>query len=671
MSAQLPDLQTIANLLRGKVEGDHVRFPGPGHSAKDDSAILWLDRTDPDGFRVNSHAGDPWPLVKGDVRAQFVSAGWLEPWKPNGPAGAPKAKNRAEPVKRAPETPVKPPTFVEAYHYKQVNGDLYLRVQRYADPKTFKQKHWTGSGWVWGKPVGQKIPYRLPELVASACTDNPPPVVVCEGEKDADNVAKLGLVATTNSGGALSWTADLNQHFEARTVYILPHNDADGKGRKHALDVAENLHPVADSVRIVVLPGLPPKGGDVSDWLEAGGTAEALLALCEAAPIYEPGAVELETERPEQDAQDEAAENEDEAEALPFIDVGAWEGAPIPEREWAVLDVIPAKNVTLLTGQGGGGKTTLAMQLCAASVLGRDWLTHMPEPGKAMIVCCEDDGEEMHRRLDRIAAYYGASFADLARGGLHLLSFAGRDAVLAAPDRAGVIKPTALFDRIRKAAIEIRPRILVLDNAADVYAGNENERGMVRQFITLLRGLAMDCGAAVVLTLHPSLTGINTGTGMSGNTAWFNSARGQLYLKTAATEDGETPDPDLRELEARKNNYGPLASKTMLRWRDGVFVVERTTAGHLDKMATAQKAEELFLTLLDRFNRQGRNVSHKKGPTYGPALFAKEAPAKEAGVKGDAFEKAMSRLFASDAIHLEPYGPPCRGTSRLVSGSPK
>jgi RecA-family ATPase len=160
---------------------------------------------------------------------------------------------------------------------------------------------------------------------------------------------------------------------------------------------------------------------------------------------------------------------------------------------------------------------------------------------------------------------------------------------------------------------------------------------------------------------------MSTGTGMSGNTAWFNSVRSQLYLKTAATKDGDEPDPDLRELEAKKSNYGPLAKTTLLRWNAGVFVVEQGE-GSLERMAVDNRVDDAFLKILARFNRQGRNVGEKKGPTYAPALFSQEPEAKEAAISREALAKAMTRLFSTDAIHLEPYGPPCRRTARLVVG---
>ena len=172
--------------------------------------------------------------------------------------------------------------IVATYDYCDERGSLLFQVVRYA-PKTFRQRRPDGNGgWSWRVKGIRQVPYRLRELLAGQDA----PVVVVEGEKDADRLANLGLVATCNAGGANKWPASFNQHFHSRTVYILPDNDA--AGRTHAETVAAALHGVADSVRIVVLPDLPP-GGDVSDWLDAdGNTPEGLLALSEAAPVWQP-----------------------------------------------------------------------------------------------------------------------------------------------------------------------------------------------------------------------------------------------------------------------------------------------------------------------------------------------------------------------------------------------
>jgi Virulence-associated protein E len=177
--------------------------------------------------------------------------------------------------------------FVAHYIYKDRDGNNYLRVTRTAD-KQFPQSHWDGQRWQWGKPVGPKIPYLLPELLAAAPDT---PVIICEGEKDADSVARLGLVATSAPEGAGKWKRELNQWFKGKqTVYVLEDND--DPGRAHARKVADNLDGVVSELRIVSLPNLA-ENGDVSDWIAAHATnidvdqiRTELLRLCAATPLY-------------------------------------------------------------------------------------------------------------------------------------------------------------------------------------------------------------------------------------------------------------------------------------------------------------------------------------------------------------------------------------------------
>jgi RecA-family ATPase len=358
--------------------------------------------------------------------------------------------------------------------------------------------------------------------------------------------------------------------------------------------------------------------------------------------------------------------HESQHDELPFIDMSTWD-SPAPPRQWAVKDRIPLRQPTLFSGEGAIGKTLIALQLSVAHVTARDWLGTSPEPGPAIYLGAEDEADELHRRLADIAAHYGVRFADLA-GGFHLLSFAGKDAILGTIGRDGIIKPTALFEQLHRAAKKIQPKLITLDTVSDIFIGNENDRAQVRQFVALLRGLAIDANAGVLVLSHPSLTGINTGTGLSGSTGWHNSVRGRIYLSPATTEAGEEPDKDLRQLEFMKNNYGPLAERILLRWKNGVYVPE-PGFGSLEKAAADAKAENLFLDLLARFNTQGRNVNDKTGPTYAPTLFAHESEAKGARIGKQAFANAMRRLFANNRIHLEPYGKPSRQFNRLVPGA--
>ena len=148
--------------------------------------------------------------------------------------------------------------------------------------KQFFQSHWEDETWKPRAPKGPKLPYLLPALLAAAPNM---PVYITEGEGKADLLAKLGFIATSASGGAGKWTADLNKWFANRPVRILIDNDE--PGRKHGQLVARNLDGVAAEVRVVDLPGLPPKG-DVKQWLETDPTGARLVQACEQAPVWEP-----------------------------------------------------------------------------------------------------------------------------------------------------------------------------------------------------------------------------------------------------------------------------------------------------------------------------------------------------------------------------------------------
>lgn len=360
-------------------------------------------------------------------------------------------------------------------------------------------------------------------------------------------------------------------------------------------------------------------------------------------------------------------------ESLGFVDVSSWEGIPIPEREWYVKDRIPAKNVMLLSGEGGTGKTLLAQQLAVATVLQRDWFGIVPSPGPVMMFCCEDVLDELHRRFDRIADWYGATFS--AMRGLYVTSRVGAKdgCILGAPDRSGLIQPTDIYQRLFADALRIKPANLVIDNSADVYAGNENDRAQVRQFVTLLRRLAVEANCAVTLTSHPSLTGIATGTGMSGSTSWHNSVRSRMFFYTPKPEDkDEPPDREARILEVKKSNYGPAGEAIAMVWKDGLFVPTGVaSANWLDKRAAANAADEMFLTLLREFEGQGRNVGHTHtSPNFAPTLFARDPKAKAIGIKQPALVDAMSRLFAAKKIFVEEYGRPSRRCSRIAIRTP-
>jgi RecA-family ATPase len=343
---------------------------------------------------------------------------------------------------------------------------------------------------------------------------------------------------------------------------------------------------------------------------------------------------------------------EKQTPSLPFINMSNWDNEPVPDQEWTVLNRIPRRQVALFTGEGAAGKSTIELHRSAAHVLDREWLGTRPELGPALFIDAEDDGKVIHRRLAAITKHFGVTFADLIKGGLHLISLTGQDAVLATASRSGKIEPTPLYKQLLEAVGDIKPVTTCIASSANVFAGNELDRSQVQQFISLLTRLAVLANGDMTLIAHPSLTGISSGSGISGNTQWHNAVRARFYLKGVKPEDGEEPDGDLREIVFKKNNYGPISEKIVLRYSDGLFLpVPGVTS--LDRAVRDAKADDAFISILQRFTREGRNASHNKGPTYAPTLFIQEPEAAE--LKKDDLDAAMRRLFTANRIHVQSY----------------
>jgi RecA-family ATPase len=351
-----------------------------------------------------------------------------------------------------------------------------------------------------------------------------------------------------------------------------------------------------------------------------------------------------------------------------WLDMSAWDHEPVPARKWAIRDRVPLNQAGLFSGEGGTGKSIIELMKNVAHVAGKDWLGSMPEPGPAIYLGAEDDEDEIHIRLAAIAQHYGVTFQELIEGGLYVRCLLGEDATLCAADgKSGKVEVTGLYRQLYQAAGDIKPKNISIDTLSRAFAGNEIDRVQVYAFANHMQALAKVAGGAVTVLSHPSLAGIASGSGISGSTAWHGAFRFRQYLKGLKATDGEQPETDLRQLEFKKNQYGPMSEPILLRYQRGLFLPEGSIS-NLDKAERELKAEQAFLSLLGRFEREGRNVSDKpNAPTFAPAMFRKEKEA--AGLRKEDLDAAMRRLFEATKIHVENYGRPSRPATRLRAGA--
>lgn len=342
-----------------------------------------------------------------------------------------------------------------------------------------------------------------------------------------------------------------------------------------------------------------------------------------------------------------------------FFSAASLDGRPVPERQWLVNGLVPGGTVTLLGGDGGTGKSLLALQLAVAVATGTPWLGMPVQSGGVIFTSAEDDEAELHRRLSEILQAQGLTYGACER--LTLRSLAGRDALLAIEGQHALIE-SDLFKELDKRAGQDAPGCIVIDTLADVFPSDENNRAKARQFIALLRKLAMQHDCAVILLAHPSLAGLNNRSGTSGSTGWNNSVRSRLYLERKIEKDYEA-DPRRRVLTVKKSNYGETGGERDLIWQNGVFVPALGAAQETRNI----EAERVFLKLLGMFTGQGRNLNPISGSNYAPKLMA-EHPACE-GMTKRAIKQAMESLLASGRIFLKDEGPPSKRSKYLAESA--
>lgn len=535
-------------------------------------------------------------------------------------------------------------SFSESTRYEYPGGNYKVRK-----PNGYAWEHEDTDGTVrsGANGLGPAL-YRIEEAREAGGL-----IAVVEGEKDVETLWRFGIPAVTSPHGAAKtgenakWTSDHSAQLKGLDIVVL--NDNDEPGYAHAKAVVDNSIGVAKSVRRLDLalhwPGMPA-GADISDFIAERANYDdfdqTLRDLLRDAPLvtYEP-----------------------KLPSLPFIRP-RWDDLAVPELEWSVPDRIPARQACLFSGHGGTGKSIIGLQLCAAHVLnGRDWLFSMPNPGPAFFIDAEDHINIVHRRLDAICRHYAVKYAELAED-LLLLPMAGEDAVLAAPDKNGKIEPLKFYRQLLEAASDIKPIQIVIASLADVFAGNENDRGQVRQFASLLTRIAIRTGGSVILIAHPSKSALNEngkkGGGYSGSTAWHNSFRSRIGIE--GVEGDETND--LRQLSFHKNQYGPLAEDITLRWKDGLFVPE-PKPGSFEQAAHDAEVDNTLITLMRKYDELKQPLSPKlTARNYLPTILERHEEAK--GFKRKDFAAAMIRLLERGILKVEEWGPPSKRYSYVV-----
>ncbi|MFC2018737.1 AAA family ATPase [Chloroflexota bacterium] len=406
--------------------------------------------------------------------------------------------------------------IIATYDYTDVDGNLLYQVVRY-DPKKFKQRRPDSSGgWEWDLKGIKPVLYRLSEVLRTISEGRT--VYICEGEKDANNLTKLGLTVTTNSGGAEKWRSEYSETLQGATVVVLP--DKDASGQRHAVKVATALYGKTKSIKVVRLPDRDDHQiKDVSDWLAAGGTVGELEALTVKAPEYTPKEIDI--------------------SLVCIADVE-------PETvSWLWLPYIPRGKLTLLEGDPGVGKSWVSLAIATAVSLGRGLPgTEAIESERVVLASAEDGlGDTIRPRLDAMGADVRQIQAikdilDFGNGGLGILE--------------GHIKD------VNPAVVIVDPLVAYIGAGVDLHRANETRAVMAK-----LADIAEKHGCAILAVRHLTKGGtlkpIYRGLGSIDLTAACRSVlmagcdpeneakRGLVHIKSNLAPKGQAIGYELRD----------------------------------------------------------------------------------------------------------------------------
>jgi hypothetical protein len=415
--------------------------------------------------------------------------------------------------------------IVATYDYTDEAGELLFQVVRKENPKTFLQRRPNGAGgWTWKLGDTRRVLFNLPRVIEAVSLEQP--IIVCEGEKDCLNLARLNIVATTNPGGAGKWRKEYTDTLRDADVVILP--DADEPGRKHAAAVARSLAGTAKRVRLIELPGLPEKG-DVSDWLAGGGTADELWRIIESAPDWRSEA----------------------AEATPPDNLH-WHGEQTETavRSWLVDGLLPETGTALLAGQWGVFKTFIALDLSGAVMAGTCFINlPIARRGGVLFVAAEG-ASEIPVRLQAVL--------ETKYPGVGRAPFAWLDACPQLIDDTSLAELEAAA---KKADTKMREQwgvpltLITIDTivASAGYAkgGDENDAALNQTIMARLAQLSRSTGALVLGIDH---FGKNAETGIRGSSA---KEGGADVVLAALGERSLAGAVSKTRLAARKRRAGP------------------------------------------------------------------------------------------------------------------
>ena len=288
---------------------------------------------------------------------------------------------------------IQTPTFQQEWHYTDEDGVSLFVKQRFktndAKGKTYKTLRVLPDNSRVGKLGDCRIvPYKLPDLQQATAAGRV--VYITEGEKAADALGSLGVVATTSHAGSGNWSPELNQYFAGANVVIVPDNDQ--AGWNYAQKVVEALLPVAKSIRVLDLDLKHPKE-DAFEWVNKhGGDRQNLAQMAKSCVVIKSVDEVWLPQRLAMYVPEAEAQQSESAQKSRFL-VESWDSIKDEPVEWLVESIVPKKAFVALYAPPASWKSFISLDLAEAIATGRDWMGYrIPKKGAVLYICGEGHG---------------------------------------------------------------------------------------------------------------------------------------------------------------------------------------------------------------------------------------------------------------------------------------
>jgi 5S rRNA maturation endonuclease (ribonuclease M5) len=317
----------------------------------------------------------------------------------------------------------------------------------------------------------------LPELIAALAAGEA--IYVPEGEKDCDRLAKLGLAATCNPGGAGKWDDSYSARFAGASVIVIA--DRDPAGEKHARQVARSLEARGAHVEIKQAAVLD-KGADVSDHLDAGYSLDDLVPFVPN-PLLDDDEV-LSSHDDNSDDHDPtvtfaefvAREDDNPKEPLVTIEQGV---------------ALPAGGLALLVATTSHGKTTLAVEFILHASAGLDYLgLSFPRALRVLVIQNEGPRDAFRLKLEARLAHW---------------HHGGEPRIWDVPNEWGMVRLSdeTIRARLRRVVEQHEIDLVVSDSLTRFGVKGNGTPEETRDFVVLMTDVGLGRDLAFLLLAHP------------------------------------------------------------------------------------------------------------------------------------------------------------------------